>query len=79
MRAVTAAFAAVLVLGAHHLVAQGGQPPFRTHTTTYAAPHFATAAEWAARKATCASTSSLPPACCRCQSGRRSTLSSSAR
>ena len=51
MRAVTAAFAVVLVLGAHYLAAQGGQPPFRTHTTTYAPPHFATAAEWAARKA----------------------------
>jgi dienelactone hydrolase len=51
MRPLTAAFAALLVLGAHHLVAQGQQPPFRTHTTTYAAPHFATAEEWAARKA----------------------------
>ena len=51
MRPLTAAFGALLVLGAHHLVAQGQQAPFRTHTTTYAAPHYATADEWAARKA----------------------------
>ena len=51
MRPLTAAFGALLVLGAHHLVAQGQQAPFRTHTTTYPAPHYATADEWAARKA----------------------------
>jgi hypothetical protein len=50
MRPLTAAFGALLLLGTH-LVVQGGQPPFRTHTTTYTPPHFATAEEWAARKA----------------------------
>src|SRR3954451_3826203 len=50
MRPLTAAFGALLLLGTQ-ILAQGGQTPFRTHTTTYAPPHFATAEEWTARKA----------------------------
>ncbi len=51
MRYLPAALGALVLVGAHSASLHGQQAPFRTHTTTYAAPRYATAEEWAGRRA----------------------------
>ncbi|MEN3338604.1 MAG: hypothetical protein V7647_2280, partial [Acidobacteriota bacterium] len=50
MRYLSAALAAFVFLRAPGAAVQAQQAPYRTHTTTYAAPHYATAEEWARRR-----------------------------
>jgi hypothetical protein len=50
MHYISAALVALVLLGLPGAAMQAPQAPFRTHTTTYAAPHYATAEEWAKRR-----------------------------
>ncbi len=51
MHYLTAALAAVALLGGHHVAVLARQAPFRTHTTPYAAPKYSSAEEWRTRAA----------------------------
>ena len=51
MHYLTAALAAIVLLGGHHGAVLARQAPFRTHTTPYAAPKYSSAEEWRTRAA----------------------------